>query len=294
MSIRKYATSTGSPRWSVEWRLPGNMKRRKAFRTEREARAFEAEVRTSQSRGIVVDPRRGSSITVEIAYKRWLASRADLSAKVKRGYEDCWRLAIYSHFGVWPLTRVDRFSVQAWVNGMADEVGPRTQRWRHSVLRMVLQYAVEHDWIVKNPCVSTTFPPLIQRDHVYLTAAEVDRLASMCGPQGDVVTLLAYTGLRWGELVGLRIADVDVAARRLYVRRSITQVGGKLVSGPTKSKAGMRTVPLPVKVLPLFVSRFAGRTSEEAAVTSPRGSLLSRENWVRAVRWNEQRVSMTV
>lgn len=141
----------------------------------------------------------------------------------------------------------------------------------------------------RNPCASTTFPPLRERDHVYLTAAEVDRLAGLCGPQGDVVLILAYTGLRFGELVGLRCGDLDLAARRLRVRRSITQVGGRMVEGPPKTKSGLRVVPLPTRIVPVLERRIAGRAIGAPAVTAPRGGLLSRENWVRAVGWNEKR-----
>lgn len=66
---------------------------------QREAKAFEAEVISSRSRGIIVDPRRGASITVEHAYTRWLSSRQDFSAKVRHGYEDCWRISVQPMFG---------------------------------------------------------------------------------------------------------------------------------------------------------------------------------------------------
>ena len=75
------------------------------------------------------------------------------------------------------------------------------------------------------------------------------RWPSCAAPQGDVVQLLAYTGLRFGELVGLRTKDVDLAARRFRVKRSITQVGGN--PSPAGSPGGFqatrrsprRTVP---------------------------------------------------
>ena len=151
MAITRYVTASGEPRWRVEWRVPGRVKRRKVFLSEREARAFEADVVAAKTRGVVVDPRRGARITVEYCYRRWLTSRADLTPKVRRGYEDCWRISVREQFGVWPLTAVDRHSVQEWVNSMAG-VGPRTKRWRHSVLRMVMQHAVENDWDL-TPCV---------------------------------------------------------------------------------------------------------------------------------------------
>lgn len=285
MSITRYETTKGT-RWRVEWRLPGRVKRRKVFHTEREARLFEAEVVSSQARGIFVDPRRGASITVEYAYRSWLMSRQDFTLKVRCGYEDCWRISVQPNFGAWPLSAVDRHSVQAWVNAMT--VGPRTRRWRHSLLRMVMQHAIEQDWLVRNPASSTTFPPMPVRHHVYLTAVEVDQLACLCGDQGDVVLILAYTGLRFGELVGLRVGDVNLSTRRIRVRRSITQVGGKLVEGAPKTRSGVRSVPIPSRIIPLLAHRIAGRGGDDPAILSPRGALLGRENWVRSVRWKEQ------
>src|SRR5258705_12572653 len=70
-------------------------------------------------------------------------------------------------------------------------------------------------------------------------------LTLVWGRQGDVVSLLAYTGMRFGELTGLNVEDVDLKARRTRVRRSITQVGGKLVEGNPKSSAARRSIPSP-------------------------------------------------
>jgi hypothetical protein len=53
--------SRGGPRFDVEWRLPDRTKRRKTFKTEREARLFEAWVVTRTASGDVVDPRAGRS-----------------------------------------------------------------------------------------------------------------------------------------------------------------------------------------------------------------------------------------
>jgi integrase len=99
--------------------------------------------------------------------------------------------------------------------------------------------------------------------------------------------LLAYAGLRFGELVGLRVEDVDLASRRLRVRRSITQVGGKLIEGNPKSGAGRRSVPIPQRVMPLLEQRVRGRLPGQPGVTSPNGALLGLENWKRSTRWRQ-------
>jgi integrase len=100
-----------------------------------------------------------------------------------------------------------------------------------------------------------------------------------------VVVILAYTGLRFGELTGLNVEDVDLGARRIRVRRSITQLSGRLLEGPPKSRAGRRSVPIPERLVPILKRRLEGRSAGEPAVVSPKGSRLGLENWKRAVGW---------
>lgn len=137
----------------------------------------------------------------------------------------------------------------------ASGLGPRTVRWVHSVLKMTREYAIDDGQLLsRNPATRTKFPPLRQAPHTYLTTSEVAALAEGCGDQGNVVLLLAYTGMRFGELVGLRVEDVDLDARRIRVRRSITQVGGKLVEGNPMSAAGRRSIPVPQRLIPILMT----------------------------------------
>ena len=197
MSIRRRETKAGV-RYDVQWRLPDRSKRKKTFSTERAAKRFEAQLVTSSATGESVDPR-GGRTDLESVYRSWIASRPDLSAKVRRGYEDNWRLRIEPRFGNWPIARLDHESIQLWVNEMsASGLSPRTVRWTHTVLKMTLDYAVaDGRLIAKNPATRTKFPPMRRTTHIYLTAREV---------------VLAYTGLRFGELTGLDVEDVDLAA----------------------------------------------------------------------------------
>jgi integrase len=66
---------------------------------------------TKSVSGDVVDPRAGR-ITLATVYKSWLASRLDLSPKVRRGYEDIWRLRIETRFGGRSVGKIDHESIQ--------------------------------------------------------------------------------------------------------------------------------------------------------------------------------------
>jgi integrase len=218
MSIRRRETKAGV-RYDVQWRLPDRSKRKKTFSSERAAKQFEAKLVTSSATGESLDPR-GGRAELETVYRSWIASRADLSAKVRRGYEDNWRLRIQPRFGNWPIAKIDHESIQRWVNEMsASGLSPRTVRWTHTVLKMSLDYAIDDGRLIaKNPATRTKFPPMRRTTHTYLTAREVAELADACGTQGDVVLILGYSGLRFGELT--------VAGPRELVHEICTRVVG--------------------------------------------------------------------
>ena len=73
MAIRRRETSDG-PRFDVEWRLPDRTKRRKTFRSERQARIFEASIVTKSAAGDIVDPHAGR-VTLATVFRPWFASR---------------------------------------------------------------------------------------------------------------------------------------------------------------------------------------------------------------------------
>jgi hypothetical protein len=86
MTIRRREAKSGT-RWDVEWLLPDGTKRSKTFNTLRAAKLFDGEVRSAREDGETVDPR-GGKTELHVVYKSWLASRPDLSPKVRRGYEE--------------------------------------------------------------------------------------------------------------------------------------------------------------------------------------------------------------
>jgi integrase len=93
--------------------------------------------------------------------------------------------------------------------------------------------------------------------------------------------VLGYCGLRFGEAAALRVADVNLKARRIRVSRSVTYVPGKgLVEGKTKNHSA-RTVPVPNLLAPLLATETADRHGEALVIPSRRGGPLT----LGEVRW---------
>jgi len=69
----------------------------------------------------------------------------------------------------------------------------------------------------------------------YLTHDRVDTLATASKHHRTMVLFLAYTGLRWGEAVGLRVQFVDFDRRRVLVEENAVNVAGTIIPGTPKS-----------------------------------------------------------
>ncbi|WP_024934672.1 tyrosine-type recombinase/integrase [Actinomadura welshii] len=104
-----------------------------------------------------------------------------------------------------------------------------------------------------------------------------------------LVLLATFASLRWGEAVALRRRDVDMKAGTVTVRRQYLEMDtGDMVVGPTKSRAGARTVSLPAAILSAIATHMEGHTGSDPAAlvfTGAKGGVLRRGNFRRASRW---------
>jgi integrase len=134
-------------------------------------------------------------------------------------------------------------------------------------LRRILNVAVETDHLVKNPCKGVKPPEIPQQEMQFLTASEVRDLAEAMPEWCQTwVYFAAETGLRWGEMLGVRRRDLDLLRREVHVVQQITEVQSVLqpTSRP-KTKAGKRTVDLSPFLCELLMRQL------ERALSGPNG-----------------------
>ncbi len=118
----------------------------------------------------------------------------------------------------------------------------------HETLHKALKQAERWGYMTKNP-TDVVDPPIVRTEEVMpLTREEARSLLDTVSEAGNRLEALyvvaLHTGLRQGELLALRWEDLDLEAKTLQVRRTITKDGGKLTVGPTKTAKGRRTVKL--------------------------------------------------
>ena len=125
----------------------------------------------------------------------------------------------------------------------------------HMVLHQALDVAVKERLIVRNPTRGTTIPKTHRTEKQVLDDEQLDKFLNAIQQEPywyDFFYLEIMTGLRRGEICGLKWSDVNFADGTLTVRRSVSKGSGGIIIGETKTDAGKRKILLPRSVATLL------------------------------------------
>lgn len=212
-------------------------------------------------------------------------------------------------FGDMPLADLTTEALQRHFNGLLVHGGIKgtgisssTVRAARRYLSMCLEEAVRAGKLERNPAKMTRPPKLTKKEIVVLTKDEVDCLINaaleidhpyMGRMMSELIALTAHTGLRQGEVFGLRWEDIDLEQAALHVRRSLAHVVGKgAVFQAPKTMKSRRTVALMAKDVEqlrsyqVWQKEYADSLGnmfhwQDLVFTSPFGDPLSPTNFAR-------------
>lgn len=269
--------------WRAGYRGADGREHSSSFERKVDAERWLREQEWKLDRGTWVDPSAGNVPLREYA-DEWLATRI-LKPKTMEGYRSLLRSRILPTLGDYLLSKITRADVRIWVAEMVEEglSASRIEQAR-SLLASMFRQAVDDGLVGRNPAVGVATPRKKPRRQRFLTPDQVEDLAAACESRqdgsGDLVRFLAWSGLRWGEAVALRWENVNVERRRVRVRRSATEVGGRLVEGDPKTHEH-RTVIVPRYVLPQQQTK--GRVFTAPKGGPLRGANFRKKVWLPAV-----------
>lgn len=259
------------------------------FGSKADAEQALAKAVADQSRGRWVRPDAGGVLLEEYA-RQWVASRlgrngAPLRPRVRELYEGQLRLHILPTLGRVPLGRLRPATIRTWYAALVDGgPGASTAAKCYRLLHAILNTAVEDGVLATNPCSIRGAGAEKAAERKLPTLDQVFELADLVKPRYRALVLAAaFSGLRRGELFGLRREHVDVEYGTVTVEAQRQQLAnGQHVIGPPKSDAGVRTVALPpevVAVLEDHLDRFVGPQPSAWVFTGDKGSPLREAVW---------------
>lgn len=189
-------------------------------------------------------------LSLEAYLKRWIEERArQLEASTVESYERLIRVHIVPRVGKVQLAKLSPLQVQTMMSGIADTVGVRTANACRTLLYSALKQAVRWQLVTRNVVEATDPLKHVTKEPDLWTAAEASRFLDVI--QGHRLYAAFYlemsTGLRRGELLGLRWEDVQ--GDSLWVRQQLVFSKGVFVFKPTKTERSTRRVAVSPDVL---------------------------------------------
>ena len=250
-------TKRNDGRWMARYTVhtaTGPKRRHIYGRTRQEVAAKLAKAMTDRDGGIELDP---SSVTVNEYLRRWLTDSVKGSVRpiTFESYERLIRVHVVPALGRVKLKALSPAHLQGLYRDRLDAgLSPCTVQRVHAVIHRALKQALRWGLVPRNVSEAVD-PPKAQRKEIRpLTPEQVRTLLKAA--QGDrleaLFALAITTGLRQGELFGLRWENVDLEAGRLSVRQTLTTPKGGRRLGPPKRNKSRRSVKLTsgvVKVL---------------------------------------------
>ena len=269
-------------RWRARYVDDRGQEHTKAFGRKSDAQAWLDEQAAAVVGGTHVAPKRTAVKFSEIA-ETWFKTKATRAAKTVAGYRSLLDTVVLPRWSETALRDIAFEDYQVWITGLS--VDGSTKRpgkglsasrviQAHQVVAAVMKFAIRTERLGKDPTAGVELPDKIDGEQRYLTHAQLHSLAVAAGRFRTLVFVLGYCGLRIGEASALRIRDIDIEARRITVRRSVTYVTGQgMVEGTTKNKT-VRTVPVPAFLAPLLETEIGDRGPGELVFPPRRGDYL--------------------
>ncbi len=192
------------------------------------------------------------------------------------------------------LTKLTPEHIEAmYAEILASGCGPATATHVRATLSAALATAARRGRIARNPVPAAVSPRQVSARVEPLSEAETRRVldAATGGRNAARWALALLVGPRQGEVLGLRWEDVDLDAGTIHIRRSLARApwkhgcgaapcggkrgadcpqrhGGGLITGPTKTTAGERTVALPAGLTAMIRAHRAAQWAERLRVGS--------------------------
>ena len=138
--------------------------------------------------------------------------------------------------------RIDRVESKKQAKGLS----PKTVRNIHQIIASAMKLAKEQRLIVADPTEGCALPKLEHREMKTLPVEQLTSFLREAKESGvfEMYYIELATGLRRGELLGLKWEDIDFKHANLRVKRQIARINGEVVEAPLKTKNAYRMLPL--------------------------------------------------
>ena len=169
--------------------------------------------------------------------------------------------------------RVERIESKKQPKGLS----AKTVRNINQIISSALNLAIEQKLILTNPADACALPKLEHREMKTLPVEQLTSFLREAKESGvfEMYYIELATGLRRGELLGLKWSDIDLEHGSLRVQRQIARIDGEIVEAPLKTKNAYRTLPLSADAIDVLKTQEKKCGNSQYVFPSPTGGPIS-------------------
>jgi integrase len=247
--IRGHGEGTIHQRSSGSWRAQissGGKRFGKTFKKKADAQDWLRKLQNQLEMGLDIED---GKLTLEEYLPQWLEKRTpSLRPSTADQYIQIIRDYILPHIGKKQLKDLRLAQIESlYTDLLGSGVSVRTVRLVHSVLHAALEKAINYGHIARNPAHGASLP---RNTHTEMKVLDTDQahqfLIAAQGSRYEALYYLAiHTGMRQGELFGLRWEDLNWNTGELRIQRQVKREPGQgWTFADPKTKKGRRTIKL--------------------------------------------------
>jgi integrase len=224
---------------------------------------------------------------------RWLDEhvKAHRAPNTEALYRTAAELYVFPRLGDFQLSKINQAVVQSFVDKLVmDAVPSRMRQVAFDVLGRALRHAIKLGQIVSDPTRAVEKP---SHDPEEIFPFDATDAAAIIKATADTrwhaaIVLALTTGMRIGELLGMRWSDVELQERRLRITQQAAQTRGVATIRKPKTKSSVRTIELPAIAVRALETHRAillreGSAASELVFPAPTGGIMLRTNFAARV-----------
>jgi integrase len=255
--------------------------------TKRQAQVELTRLLSRRDEGSHVDP---TKMTLSEYLRHWLNNNIDrrVAARTAHRHRGIVEKNIIPKLGNIPVRKLTAVHIEAfeaelqregWVKARAKSkvkegetpppeekrgLSAQTVKHVHRTLSQALKHAVRQGVLFKNPAADVQPPRPEDREIKILSKGEIGTVLKVARgtPLYAPIMVAVTTGLRRGELLGLRWSDIDLDAELLTVNQALEQIGGNVTFKAPKTKRSRRTITLPSVTVEVLREHKAAQAEE--------------------------------
>ena len=263
----EYQRSCGT--YEFKWRDKSGGRHSISAVTLEELREKELDVLRDVLDGVKADK---NNLTINDLYNSWVQLKRGLKDNTFSNYKYMYTMFVEPDFGKRKIVDLKRSDIRSFYNYLADErnVQINTIDCIHTVLHQVLELGVEDDYLRYNPSDNALKELKKARNFEVtkrraLTVPEQELFEAYLSKQGQyhrwypIFIIMLWTGMRVGEVTGLRWCDIDLEDDTISVNHTLVYYDKRnderctFAINTPKTAAGKRIVPMLPKVKEAFL-----------------------------------------